>query len=195
MERRTTTDDDDDERTNERTNERASERTNERTKQRQGPVPQNPFALPTCVVLLEPTANSGACECECAILLILANSQIISTTRNSQILTVASWRSRFVGGQTRATRCQFFFGHVVVVVVLFCFHASVLKTPATSTKVNYDDHCTSTYVDVRKCTSTYVVVRRRTSTYVVARRRTSTYVVARRRTSTHVNVHTPFAEF
>ena len=49
-----------------------------------------PMALPTSVVLLEPTANSAACECECAILLTLANSQILSTTRYSQTLTVAS---------------------------------------------------------------------------------------------------------
>ena len=56
----------------------------------QGPVPQDFFALPTSVVLLEPTANSAACECECAILLTLANSQILSTTRYSQTLTGAS---------------------------------------------------------------------------------------------------------
>ena len=56
----------------------------------QGPVPQDFFALPTSVVLLEPTANSAACECECAILLTLANSHILSTTRYSQTLTVAS---------------------------------------------------------------------------------------------------------
>ena len=49
-----------------------------------------PMALPTSVVLLEPTANSGACECKCGILFVLANSQILSTTRHSQTLTVAS---------------------------------------------------------------------------------------------------------
>ena len=56
----------------------------------QGPVPQDPFDLPTSVVLLEPTANSGACECKCGILFVLANSQILSTTRHSQTLTVTS---------------------------------------------------------------------------------------------------------
>ena len=68
----------------------------------QGPVPQDPLALPTNVVLLEPkalptsvallgpTANTGACECNCGILFVLANSQILSTTRYSQTLTVAS---------------------------------------------------------------------------------------------------------
>ena len=49
-----------------------------------------PMALPTSVVLLEPAANSGACECMCGILFVLANSQILSTTRHSQTLTVAS---------------------------------------------------------------------------------------------------------
>ena len=56
----------------------------------QGPVPQDFFALPTSVVLLEPTANSGAWECKCGVLFVLANKQILSTTRHSQTLTVAS---------------------------------------------------------------------------------------------------------
>ena len=49
-----------------------------------------PMALPTSVVLLEPTANSGAWECKCGILSVLADRQILSTTRHSQTLTVAS---------------------------------------------------------------------------------------------------------